>query len=338
MVSHRLTIQPLSSLLGGSTALQTLVTRLVCLKRAALSLLAARSATPALLDDALWRLKLREPRPSAIRAAWRGLLALGALGVAGCGGGGSSSTPPVGPSRTGLIVSDIHFNPLADPTLANRLAQAPASQWDSILATSTKTNYFYTDTVQPYGKLIGDTNFPLLQSVLAAMRKRVPNPDIVFVSGDFLAHGLPASFNNAFPNIPQSAAKYVAFVNTTEQYLAMKLAQTFPNAQIVPALGDWDTPCASSDTYPGTGFLASFSSAWNAALNRHGGAPDFQATFVNNGGSYSTTFPIDPRGRLIVLDTQHGCQARHALSTLRAFRNRTDCRRHEPGCCARRRR
>jgi sphingomyelin phosphodiesterase acid-like 3 len=215
------------------------------------------------------------------------LLALAPL--TGCGGDAVSVPAPL--SGTGLFVSDFHFNPLADKTLADRLAQAPASQWDSIFATSTET------ACSPYGH---DTNFPLLQSALAAMRQQVPDPDIVFVSGDFLVHEFQLFFNARVTD--HSPAAYTAFVNTTEQYLAMKLSQTFPKAQIVPTLGDWDT-AGSTDSYAGSDFLASFSSAWNAAVNRYGGAPDFQTTCAA-GGYYSTTFPIDPRGRLIVLYTQ----------------------------------
>lgn len=208
--------------------------------------------------------------------------------------GGSAAAPQPGPrSGTGIFVGDIHFNPLADGTLTDRLAQAPATQWDSILAGSAQTPYRYFPAAS-------DTNFPLLQSLLAAMRQQVPNPDIVFVSGDSLAHGLPQFFDK-FATSPTAA--YATFANTAEQYVAMKLSQTFPNAQIVPTLGDWDTPCKGGDTYPGTGFLASFASAWSPAVNRYGGAPGFQAAFAT-GGYYSTRFPIDPRGRLIVLDTE----------------------------------
>jgi sphingomyelin phosphodiesterase acid-like 3 len=245
------------------------------------------------------------------------MLALALAFLTGCN---SSSVPPAGaPSRTGLLLSDIHFNPLADPALANQLAQAPASQWDSIFATSAQTAYSYSYAVPGYGTLAGDTNFPLLQSALGAMRQRVPNPDIILISGDFLVHALPLLFAKFVTN---KSVAYATFVNTTEQYLALKLSQTFPNAQIVPALGDWDTPCSSSGTYPGTAFLAAFSAAWNPAVNRFGGSPDFQAAFAT-GGYYATAFPIDPRGRLIVLDTQpwsatyqSGCQTGAGPGTL----------------------
>lgn len=207
--------------------------------------------------------------------------------VASCGS--TSSSPDSG---TGLFLSDIHFNPLMDKTIVDSLAQAPASQWDSIFATSTQ---IACATYQE------DTNFALLQSALAAMRQRVPNPDIIFISGDLLVHYFQQFFNAAATDHSQAA--YEAFVNTTEQYLAMKLLQTFPNAQILPTLGDWDSTSGTTSTYAGPDFLAAFASSWEAAVNRHGGAPDFQTTF-STGGYYTTAFPVDPRGRLIGLYTQ----------------------------------
>jgi sphingomyelin phosphodiesterase acid-like 3 len=193
---------------------------------------------------------------------------------------------------TGLFLSDIHFNPLGDKTIVDSLTQAPVSQWDSIFATSSQT---------ACATYMGDTNFALLQSALAAMQQRVPDPDIIFISGDLLMHLFQKYFDETATDHSQTA--YETFVNRTEQYLALKLSQTFPNAQIVPTLGDWDTAGGTAATFAGPGFLASFSSAWNEAVNRHGGAPDFQSTF-STGGYYSTTFPIDPRGRLIGLYTQ----------------------------------
>jgi sphingomyelin phosphodiesterase acid-like 3 len=227
------------------------------------------------------------------------LLAMSMLG--GCNNGGASASPPANlRSGTGLFISDFHFDPLADPTLAARLAAAPPAQWDAIFSSSTNTAYTrYND----------DTNFPLLQSALAAMRQRAPNPDIVIISGDFLVHLFQYRFDQSGVS-DTSPAAYAAFVNKTEAYLALKMSQTFPNAQIVPALGNVDSACGSAVlsnqqtfVYAGSSFLDAFSSAWQPAVNRFGGAPDFQATFAT-GGYYSTAFPIDPQGRLIVLDTQ----------------------------------
>jgi len=217
------------------------------------------------------------------------LLSIVALSISGCGSDVNDAAPPSG---TGLFISDIHFNPLMDKTIVDSLAQTPASEWDSIFALSTQT------ACATYKH---DTNFALLQSALAAMQQRVPNPDIIFISGDFLMHEFQTFFNLRATDHSQAA--YEAFVNKTEQYLAMKFAQAFPNTQIAPTLGDWDTDGGTTATYAGPNFLASFASSWEAAVNRYGGAPDFKTTF-STGGYYSTTFPIDAWGRLIVLYTQ----------------------------------
>src|ERR1035438_10358972 len=196
--------------------------------------------------------------------------------LGGCNNGGASASPPANlHSGTGLFVSDFHFNPLDDPTLASRLTAAPPAQWDAIFSSSTNTAYTrYND----------DTNFPLLQSALAAMRQPAPNPDIVIISGDFLVHLFQYRFDQSGVS-DTSPAAYAAFVNNTEAYLALKMSQTFPNAQIVPALGNVDSACGAAVlsnqqtfVYAGTGFLNAFSSAWQPAVNRFGGAPDPHTT------------------------------------------------------------
>jgi hypothetical protein len=232
------------------------------------------------------------------------LLSFALVLFAGCNSGGSSAAPPTNlRSGTGLFISDFHFNPLADPTLAPRLVAASPAQWDAIFSSSTSS------TGTDYTRYNDDTNFPLLQSALAAMRQRAPNPDIVIISGDFLVHVFQYRFDASGVS-DTSPAAYAAFVNKTEAYLALKLSQTFPNAQIVPALGNVDSACGAAVlsnqqtfVYAGSSFLDAFSAAWQPAVNRFGGAPNFQATFAA-GGYYSTAFPIDPQGRLIVLDTQ----------------------------------
>jgi sphingomyelin phosphodiesterase acid-like 3 len=66
-------------------------------------------------------------------------------------------------------------------------------------------------------------------------------------------------------------------------------------------LGDWDTDSPTSGL-PSPAFLASYASTWSEAISRRGAAAP-QATSGST-GSYSTSFPIDPRGRFISLYTQ----------------------------------
>ena len=195
-------------------------------------------------------------------------------------------------SRTGLFISDIHFNPFWDPGIAAEVVDAPASQWDAIFSRSTQT---------VFAQHSHDTNFPLLKSALATMQQKVPNPDVIFVSGDMLVHTFQTLYNQSAKS--PSPAGYQVFVNTTEQYLAMELSAAFPAAQILPTLGDWDTDGGTTASYASSGFLASFASSWSSAVNRYGGAPDFQTTF-SSGGYYATSFPIDPQARLIGVYTQ----------------------------------
>jgi len=201
------------------------------------------------------------------------------------------------PSRTGLFISDIHFNPLYDPAIADAIAAAPASQWDALFATSLQT------TCASYGN---DTNAPLLQSALAAMKQRVPNPDVIFISGDLVVHYFQQLFYEKLVTNPTQAG-YLALVYQTEQYLATKLTETFPGAQILPVLGDWDTDTGTTANTATPTFLASFASSWTAAVNRRDAAPTFQSTF-SSGGYYSATFPIAPNTRLLGLYTQPWAQ------------------------------
>ena len=209
---------------------------------------------------------------------------------AGCSESSGNNQPS--PSRTGLLISDIHFNPLMDATIANQLASAPASQWDSIFATSVMT---------ACATYMQDTNFALLNTAIAAMKAQTPNPDIIIISGDMLVHYFQVLYDNRVTN--PTAAGYKSLVNTTEEYLAMKLMQAFPNAQILPTLGDWDSDMGVVRTPASSAFLQSFASTWYAAVNRNGSSPGFLDTF-STGGYYSAEIPINPNIRLIGLYTQ----------------------------------
>lgn len=213
------------------------------------------------------------------------LLTLASL--AGCSAGGDPAL-----SRTGLFLSDFHFNPLDDASLAAQLTAKPVDQWDSVFASSAKTSY------ASFGE---DPNYLLLQSALDAMQAKAPSPDIIFIAGDLLVHRLDqVLYPTALPS--STPADAAAFAQKTEQYLAFKLTQTFPNAQIVATMGDWDSD-VDIHSFPSAAFISSFAATWGPAANRLGGAPTIGATFPS-GGYYSTALPIDPKGRLLVLYTQ----------------------------------
>ena len=89
-----------------------------------------------------------------------------------------------------LIASDVHFNPMADPSLVADLAAADPSQWEPILQRSKVTAF------SPYGQ---DTNWWLLRSALEAMVRAEPHPALVMFTGDLLAHDFPQTLSQHYP-------------------------------------------------------------------------------------------------------------------------------------------
>src|SRR5580693_6374697 len=86
------------------------------------------------------------------------------------------------PANRFLILSDLHFNPMADARLVTQLEAAEPAQWASILGRSKSTAF------SQYGQ---DTNWWLLRSALDQARRTIPRPAFIIVDGDSLAHHFP---------------------------------------------------------------------------------------------------------------------------------------------------
>jgi sphingomyelin phosphodiesterase acid-like 3 len=181
-----------------------------------------------------------------------------------------------------LFTSDIHLNPMDDPKLTDRLAAAPIAQWDQIFAADHR----------PYANYLADTNAALFQLALAQMRATIPNPQVVFISGDFLAHNYRAQWNAAASD--KGDAAFGAFVDKTIAYIAQEFNAAFPRAPFVITLGNNDSPCGDYAAAPHSAFLAHFEQAWEPLVNRDGRAPDFAREFVAD-GDYVGTLPNGTR-------------------------------------------
>jgi len=161
-------------------------------------------------------------------------------------------------SRQLLIASDLHFNPFADPTLAADLAKAPAGKWETILKRASSTSY------SPYGQ---DTNWWLLQSALDAMHKAEPNPALVLVTGDLLAHGFPQKYAQAIQD--KNRDHYRAFVSKTVSFVALELRKRYNKQQIFLTPGNNDDDCGDYEIEAGGPFLSD--TAWRVrGLTRAG--------------------------------------------------------------------
>ncbi|MGH7114469.1 MAG: metallophosphoesterase, partial [Stellaceae bacterium] len=183
-----------------------------------------------------------------------------------------------------LVMSDIHFDPMAQPRLVDRLAAAEPEKWRAIFQSAGDRR------PAQYGS---DTNWSLLASALQQMRRASPHPAMVLLPGDFLAHQFRQKFDAAAH--ARSTADYRGFVRKTMEFLARQFEHEFPATPILPVLGNNDADCGDyrlqangpflADTLPivrallgpavgpagrGPGFAHDWTSYGNAAVTVHG--------------------------------------------------------------------
>ncbi len=189
--------------------------------------------------------------------------------------------------ETFLSVSDLHFDPFADPALVTKLEAADVSQWDAILASSGTTAF------STYGS---DVNDALLRSSIAEMKKQLPAPAFVLISGDFLAHKFDKSYQQYATD--KSQAAFTAFVTKTIHYVASQLTKAYPGVRIYPTLGNNDSDCGDYAVAPNSAFLADFRDVWKPIV----GSRSFDRRFPT-GGYYHADVPGLDRVRIIALNT-----------------------------------
>jgi hypothetical protein len=187
-----------------------------------------------------------------------------------------------------LLASDIHFDPMADPTLVAELAAAEPAQWEAILQQSKPVRF------SQYGQ---DTNWWLLQSALDQMRETMPHPAFVMYTGDLLAHGFPKAFRNATHD--QNPEHYRAFVLKTVQFLALEFQKRFPNTTILVTPGNNDEECGDYSIRAGGTFLSDTASLAQQLAQASGTFTDEWKAL----GSYNIPHPALPGLHILSLNT-----------------------------------
>lgn len=147
-------------------------------------------------------------------------------------------------TRMFLIVSDLHFNPMADPRLVTQLAAADPKNWEAILDHSQPAAF------SQYGE---DTNWWLLRSALNAMRSTLPHPAFILLLGDLLAHQFPSTYRRITQDNDREA--YARFVLKTVQFEALQLQKRFPHVRILLTPGNNDEECGNYSIEAGGRFL-----------------------------------------------------------------------------------
>jgi len=221
-------------------------------------------------------------RRTVIRAIMAGLIAC-AVQAWALGAARAASLPfSLGPGQgVFLHLSDIHFDPFADPTLVPQLIAAPIEQWQAIFQSSSKTG------VAQYGH---DSNYPLLASMLSAAQG--PAYDYVLNTGDNLSHG----FEQAFQRAGGADKDYESFVLKTLQFVDRMLAQSFPGVPLISTLGNNDSACGDYMLAPNSAMLTALGRDLPVIARDPQALRDFAI-----GGFYVTPHPTVPKHDIVVL-------------------------------------
>jgi sphingomyelin phosphodiesterase acid-like 3 len=187
------------------------------------------------------------------------------------------------PTGHALLLSDIHFDPLADPAILKELIAAPATQWEEIFATSAQGGYAHSPN---------DANYPLLKSTLSAAVAQNPF-DFVIASGDYLRH----DFQSAFIKAGGSPSDFPAFANKTAVFVINTVQATL-GVPVYLALGNDDSPCADYGLVPGSAFLGVLADSLDVLAHSPEAASDFRTA-----GFYELPHPTLPNEEILVLNS-----------------------------------
>jgi sphingomyelin phosphodiesterase acid-like 3 len=183
-----------------------------------------------------------------------------------------------------LWLSDIHFDPLADAHIVDRLAGAEPAQWAAILASGSVK-------FPGYGR---DSSWPLFASVLRASEAAQAKPAFTIVTGDLLAHHFRERFD-AEATIHDGEA-FRSFVRKTVEFVGFELRQISPGTPVLIALGNNDSECGDYALQPSGPFLRDTTQLFS---DLGGADSDSYARY----GSYSVPNPALKHERIIVLNT-----------------------------------
>jgi sphingomyelin phosphodiesterase acid-like 3 len=188
-----------------------------------------------------------------------------------------------------IWLSDIHFDPLADPTLTDKLAGAEASQWQAIFASSSSAK------LSQFGE---DTNWPLFSSAIEVIGRTVPNPSFVMVTGDLLVHHFREHFNGS-ASVHDDAA-FEDFVRKTTEFVGLQLKRIAASKPVLVSLGNNDADCGDYLLQPDGKFLHDTQPIVADLLKEPdssvlSGWPEY--------GSYSVPHPVLKSYRIVAINT-----------------------------------
>jgi len=192
------------------------------------------------------------------------------------------------PAKSFVVISDIHFNPLANPALAPQLMAADPSQWEAIFSADPHP------VLQRYNE---DSTWTLLALLVAGVREAQPEPGLILVSGDILAHKLVEKFATATGS--SDPAAFRLFVQKTVAFVGLELQKASSGSDVVYAVGNNDDECGDYSLEPGGPFLQDTQPTVESLAQTNAGR---LATWPSL-ASYATPNPLVRHHRILALNT-----------------------------------
>lgn len=197
---------------------------------------------------------------------------------------------PAKPAAQFIWLSDVHFDPTANPKLVDALADANVHDWPRILDSSPPPDF---------GRFGADTNWLLLSSTLSAIRKTAPQAQFTIVTGDLLVHHFREKFDAAATRHDEEA--YRLFSRKATQFVAAKLATLTPGKPVLFTLGNNDSDCGDYQLQPGGAFLNDSRAWFDELLGRFA---DQQAnTDWTALGAFNVRHPVLKRYRILAVNS-----------------------------------
>ena len=198
-----------------------------------------------------------------------------------------------------LMLSDIHFDPYADPAIMEALG---AKLGEGCQPSDSGS----------FSKYGSDTNYPLLKStldnVVATAAENHFHYDYVIVSGDFLAHGFDARYRQC---VGGGVEAYRKFASDTISFVDGMIAKALPGAPVFAALGNNDSD-RGDYVEPSESFLQSVGRDWSRGWGNIPAAARATAwVSFERAGNYALPHPTVPNNELVILNSNLWA-ARHA--------------------------
>ncbi|HMS34651.1 MAG TPA: metallophosphoesterase [Ignavibacteria bacterium] len=200
-----------------------------------------------------------------------------------------------------LTFSDIHFDPYYDTTLVSELIKKDFNEWEKVFSGS------QIQKINGYGK---DSNFPLFRSAMTEMKQRIPDPDFIVITGDFMSHDFNENYKK-YSGI-EDTDSLNQFIKKTIQFVTSYIVKFYPATLIFPMVGNDDAYCGNYMIEPESNFLKLLSEEWAPLVNGNhpwefqvngeGINRSFSKDFLK-GGYCLLNFPEKNNFRMIILNT-----------------------------------